>query len=42
MIAYHRRLATGSDSAQALADAVATVDGAAPFVCFGAAWKSSG
>ncbi len=39
MIAYHQGLARGSDSAQALADAVAAADGAAPFVCFGAAWS---
>ncbi|HZC70512.1 MAG TPA: CHAT domain-containing protein [Jatrophihabitans sp.] len=43
MAAYHAKLASGLDSAAALADALATVDAdiAAPFVNFGAAWVAS-
>ena len=37
MVGYHRRLATGSDSAVALADATAAAGRPVPFVCFGAA-----
>jgi tetratricopeptide (TPR) repeat protein len=40
MIDYHRRLAAGSDSAAALADAVAAAPGPTPFVCFGSAWTA--
>jgi len=40
MTRYHRDLAKGVDSAQALADACAVEkDLPAPFVCFGAAWS---
>jgi hypothetical protein len=42
MIDYHHRLAGGSDSARALADAIDAADGVAPFVCFGTAWQPSG
>jgi hypothetical protein len=38
MIAYHRKLASGLDSAAALADATSSSSRAAPFVCFGSAW----
>lgn len=40
MIAYHRGLAAGRDSAEALAEALAGLDAEqpAPFVCFGSAW----
>jgi tetratricopeptide (TPR) repeat protein len=42
MVRYHRSLARGVDSAQAIQDA-GEVDGlAAPFVCFGAAWALPG
>ena len=43
MIAYHRRLAAGSDSATALAGALEYIGGeqCAPFVCFGAAWSDA-
>lgn len=37
MVGYHRRLAAGSDSAVALADATAATHRPVPFVCFGAA-----
>jgi CHAT domain-containing protein len=41
MTRYHRDLAGGIDSAQALADACAAEkDLPAPFVCFGSAWKA--
>lgn len=45
MIGYHRRLASGSDSATALAEAIETAgtgegSATAPFVCFGASWAS--
>jgi hypothetical protein len=41
MARYHRALSTGADSAQALAEACAAEDSMpAPFVCFGAAWRS--
>jgi tetratricopeptide (TPR) repeat protein len=42
MAAYHARLASGLDSAAALADALTTVDAgvAPPFVNFGAAWAA--
>ena len=42
MIAYHRLLAAGQDSAAALADATSVLgrDGPAPFVCFGASWRA--
>jgi CHAT domain-containing protein/tetratricopeptide (TPR) repeat protein len=39
MIDYHRLLATGSPSDEALATAAARADAPAPFVCFGAAWS---
>lgn len=42
MTAYHRELASGSDSAHALATAIAGADDVAPFVCFGSAWSTSG
>jgi hypothetical protein len=39
MAYYRRRLATGDDSAGALA--AATASGAyAPFVCFGSSWRA--
>ena len=38
MLRYHRALAAGVDSAQAIQDAGAVDDVPAPFVCFGAAW----
>jgi tetratricopeptide (TPR) repeat protein len=39
MIDYHRLLSTGTDSAAALALAIADANGPpAPFVCFGSAW----
>ena len=38
MLRYHRALAAGVDSAQAIQDAGAVDDIPAPFVCFGAAW----
>ena len=43
MIAYHRRLAAGADSASALAGALEHIgsDQCAPFVCFGAAWSDA-
>jgi CHAT domain-containing protein len=40
MIRYHRRLANGSDSATALADAIAESGTIVPFTCFGAAWSA--
>jgi CHAT domain-containing protein len=40
MTDYHRRLAGGADSAQALADAIAATHEVAPFVCFGSAWHA--
>jgi len=40
MAAYHRQLASGVDSATALADALAATDAIAPFVCFGSAWRA--
>jgi hypothetical protein len=41
MLRYHRGLAGGLDSAQALADALAAEAGApTPFVCFGAQWSA--
>lgn len=40
MIDYHRLLAAGADSAEALATAVAKADGFAPFVCFGSSWSA--
>ena len=36
-VGYHRRLASGADSATALADAAAAADRPVPFVCLGAA-----
>jgi CHAT domain-containing protein len=41
MVGYHRRLAAGSDSAVALADATAAAGRPVPFVCFGAAVRFS-
>ncbi|SOD72365.1 CHAT domain-containing protein [Jatrophihabitans sp. GAS493] len=43
MVDYHRRLAKGVRSSQALADSIADFDGAAPipFVCFGAAYSAA-
>lgn len=38
MASYHRELATGTDSAQALALACESASTPAPFVCFGATW----
>jgi CHAT domain-containing protein len=38
MIGYHAALATGVDSAQALAQACTGSSTPAPFVCFGSAW----
>ena len=38
MVDYHRRLATGSPPAYALADSLAATDEPLPFVCFGAGW----
>ena len=38
MVRYHRALAAGVDSAQAIQDAGTVDDVPAPFVCFGAAW----
>jgi tetratricopeptide (TPR) repeat protein len=38
MVRYHRTLAAGVDSAQAIQDAGAVDDVPVPFVCFGAAW----
>ena len=38
MVRYHRALAAGVDSAQAIQDAGAVDELPAPFVCFGAAW----
>ncbi len=38
MVRYHRALAAGVDSAQAIQDAGTVDDLPAPFVCFGAAW----
>jgi hypothetical protein len=42
MTRYHRELAGGADSAQALATALAATDPdrPAPFVCFGSAWSA--
>lgn len=42
MAAYHRELAAGTDSATALAGALAGQDpaGPVPFVCFGASWRA--
>ena len=41
MIRYHRRLAAGRDSAEALADALSVrAASPAPFVCFGAQWSA--
>jgi len=37
---YHRRLADGADSAEALAAAIAATDDVVPFVCFGSAWRA--
>jgi len=37
MLDYHRQLASGSDTAAALADAIAASGTVVPFVCFGAA-----
>ncbi|SEQ11618.1 CHAT domain-containing protein [Microlunatus flavus] len=42
MVGYHRRLAEGSDSAVALADAAAATDQPVPFTCFGAAVRFAG
>ena len=42
MVDYHRRLAAGSDSAVALADATAAAGRPVPFVCFGAAVRFRG
>ena len=42
MIAYHRRLAAGMDTASALAEVTAAAPAVAPFVCFGAAWRPPG
>lgn len=42
MVAYHRRLAEGSDSAVALADATSAVGQPVPFTCFGAAVRFTG
>lgn len=43
MLRYHRRLASGQDTAVALAEAVPSDPGlAAPFVCFGASWTAPG
>ena len=39
MIAYHQRLATGLDSAAALADAASVSGVPVPFVCFGASYS---
>ena len=38
MIAYHERLASGQDSAAALADATSASRTPVPFVCFGASY----
>jgi tetratricopeptide (TPR) repeat protein len=38
MADYHRRLASGSTPAYALADALAAADDPIPFACFGAGW----
>jgi tetratricopeptide (TPR) repeat protein len=38
MLRVHRSISMGTDSAQALAGAIAAEDEPAPFVCFGAAW----
>ena len=41
MIRYHRSLAAGRDSAEALADALSVrAASPAPFVCFGAQWSA--
>jgi CHAT domain-containing protein len=40
MIDYHKRLASGLDSAAALAEATGAGAGIAPFVCFGSAWRA--
>ncbi len=41
MIRYHRRLAAGRDSAEALADALSVrAASPAPFVCFGSQWSA--
>jgi CHAT domain-containing protein len=45
MAGYHRRLAAGQDSADALAQAIAAAESdagraVAPFVCFGSAWTA--
>ena len=42
MVDYHHRLAAGSDSAVALADATAAAGRPVPFVCFGAAVRFRG
>jgi hypothetical protein len=44
MIAYHRQLAAGQDSAAALAVVTAVAGGGmpVPFVCFGTSWASAG
>jgi hypothetical protein len=43
MVDYHRRLAAGTGSAQALASALAAVEEnvVAPFVCFGSSWSAA-
>jgi tetratricopeptide (TPR) repeat protein len=42
MTAYHRELAAGVDSAQALASAMSTAtEVPAPFMCFGSAWHAA-
>jgi CHAT domain len=38
MLRVHRSLTGGTDSARALAEAIAAEEAPAPFVCFGAAW----
>jgi CHAT domain-containing protein len=43
MAAYHRELALGTGSAEALASALARQDNdtPVPFVCFGASWQAA-
>jgi hypothetical protein len=43
MAAYHRELARGTGSAEALAAAIAGQDDdtPVPFVCFGASWQAA-
>jgi len=43
MVRYHHRVASGQDTAVALAEAVGSEAGpSAPFVCFGASWTAPG